>query len=108
MTELALKHAIKSKWVKAPRSGEYDQGTGWLKDEYGGYCCLGVLCMVIAPRKWKEHRHDGALSFPGRNVLKAAGVAQEDVSTHPFWKLAKLNDAGTSFAKIADIIEAEF
>lgn len=35
---------LKSKWVEALRSGEYRQGRkSHLKDEFGGYCCIGVL-----------------------------------------------------------------
>lgn len=35
---------IKEKWVAALRSGEYKQANGVLRDEWGGFCCLGVLC----------------------------------------------------------------
>lgn len=38
---------VKALWLNALRSGEYQQGTGKLKQTYGGdqrYCCLGVLC----------------------------------------------------------------
>lgn len=36
---------IKSLWVDALRSGEYEQGEGVLAED-GRYCCLGVLCEV--------------------------------------------------------------
>ena len=32
--------------VAALRSGRYEQGHNRLKDEYGGYCCLGVACDI--------------------------------------------------------------
>lgn len=38
---------VKEMWVKALRSGEYQQGRGELitmTDEHTKYCCLGVLC----------------------------------------------------------------
>jgi hypothetical protein len=34
---------IKAEWVKALRSGEYEQGRGKLQSD-GKFCCLGVLC----------------------------------------------------------------
>ena len=37
-----MKAAIKRKWIKALRSGEYKQGYQMLKFR-GRYCCLGVL-----------------------------------------------------------------
>jgi hypothetical protein len=40
-----LNTAVKAKWLKALRSGKYNQTKGQLKDETG-YCCLGVLCEV--------------------------------------------------------------
>lgn len=37
-----MKKAIADKWVKALRSGEFEQGQGALKAN-NKYCCLGVL-----------------------------------------------------------------
>lgn len=36
---------LKAKWVKALRSGEFKQARGFLQKD-GGYCCLGVLCLI--------------------------------------------------------------
>lgn len=45
---------LKAEWLTALRSGEYKQVEGYLKREREdgevGYCCLGVLCDVIAKR----------------------------------------------------------
>lgn len=38
-----MREEVKNKWVKALRSGEYEQGTGKLHKD-GKLCCLGVLC----------------------------------------------------------------
>ena len=40
--------ALKAQWVAALRSGQYTQGTGFLKRTAGSttYCCLGVLCEI--------------------------------------------------------------
>jgi hypothetical protein len=42
-----MKEKYKKKWLKALRSGEYDQTIGQLASD-DGYCCLGVLCEVVA------------------------------------------------------------
>lgn len=39
-----LKPEIKQRWVEALRSGEYKKGKYQLKNSYGEFCCLGVLC----------------------------------------------------------------
>lgn len=38
-----MDQTIKADWVKALRSGEYEQGSGSL-NKAGKFCCLGVLC----------------------------------------------------------------
>ncbi len=35
---------VKEKWVKALRSGHYQQGKGMLRTHDDAFCCLGVLC----------------------------------------------------------------
>ena len=45
--------SLKQKWVRALRSGKYEQATGALRNE-DGFCCLGVLCDVYDPDKWVE------------------------------------------------------
>lgn len=46
-----MKKRIKNLWVKALKSGEYKQGTDFLKNG-NKYCCLGVLCDLYR----KEHK----------------------------------------------------
>ena len=41
---------IKKDWLEALRSGDYEQGTKYLKND-GKYCCLGVLCQLFADEK---------------------------------------------------------
>jgi hypothetical protein len=46
-----VKAEIKSAWLEALRSGEYEQGTRTLKSTPDGgakFCCLGVLCDLHA------------------------------------------------------------
>jgi len=37
-----MKKSLADKWVKALRSGKYEQGTRQLKTKDGRLCCLGV------------------------------------------------------------------
>lgn len=84
-------------WVDALRSGKYRQAR---EDGTIEYCCLGVLsllakqltarCTGFEPTKARE--------FVGLAV--SGGVYDRDA-------LWRMNDAGSSFAAIADIIEAE-
>ena len=90
---------LKKKWVKALRSGQYQQTHGQLRTEEG-YCCLGVLCDVMDPTQWKgkkDHfKWDGALLLlPSDKVL--SGNDQTILSNK--------NDEYESFGMIADWIE---
>lgn len=110
-----MKPEIKTKWLEALRSGEYEQGRVMLKDSSSGtctYCCLGVLTELYA----QEHN----LTFTGQGShLKKEGP-EEYLSSYPAqWAglssntgrgsiqntLAELNDAGETFEDIADYIE---
>src|SRR6185503_20826939 len=42
---ITMDKKLKAKWVKALRSGDYEQ-TNYALHDSGGYCCLGVLCSV--------------------------------------------------------------
>ena len=122
---------IKEQWTTALRSGEYKQGKGHLhqKGENGlpdTYCCLGVLCdlavNVGATEKvfgadlgsGYEYRQD--LYFYGRQPAVLPNEVQEwaeletdaGISPDGTIQLTALNDTGSTFAEIADIIEREF
>lgn len=50
-----LRPEVKEEWVRRLRSGEYDQGTTYLKKTFKStgvtkYCCLGVLCEMAVER----------------------------------------------------------
>jgi hypothetical protein len=123
---------IKARWVKALRSGEYKQGTGYLAKKRGSearrYCCLGVLCELAVKSGVAERVEDHTgfdergyrgkgnqdefreTSLPPRSVVEWAGLERsnpllggQNTSDH--------NDGtGTitrpkSFDEIADLIE---
>lgn len=109
---------VKAQWLEALRSGKYKQTTRALcelnDDGTYGYCCLGVLCDIVAPGDWQgaevmnmtdgQHRyrrHLSHASMPSTDVIVAAGLhhSQSD-------KLAILNDEEKyTFEQIADYIE---
>jgi hypothetical protein len=104
------------KWVAALRSGEYQQGKDWLCKD-GNYCCLGVACDIydkdvgfdnVKASTKGEVSYDGESSILLRKVSDYFGL----VDRCPYLKncqkensLANLNDNGTDFNTIADIIE---
>lgn len=49
-----MNQEIKTKWVNALRSGDYEQGQGALKKPNGQYCCLGVLCDLYDKHRMEE------------------------------------------------------
>jgi hypothetical protein len=80
---------LKAKWVKALRSGEYEQTKHELECD-GAFCCLGVLCKV------------GGIDLDDVNV---AYHLLEGI-TGDYGPLVGLNDVdGKSFNEIADYIE---
>jgi hypothetical protein len=101
---------IKTQWVKALRSGTYQQGTGRLRPTETTYCCLGVLCDVVDPNSWDlppvtntfdAFLHRGFGGAPSTDITEAAGLTTEDVDI-----LAEANDDhGWTFEDIATYIE---
>ena len=116
---------VKAKWLDALRGGTYQQGVGKLRD-YDEYCCLGVLCDIaveegaVPGARWTS---EGEMAFidahgeadfsddlPPRPVVDWAGLGDGNPSV---WvddlsqTLAELNDTGSSFEEIADLIEEQ-
>lgn len=96
---------IKAKWIAALRSGKYQQTKGVLKD-HGGFCCLGVLCVIQGVAL------DAAYNDLETTVLHSRHAA--GLSLSAMENLALLNDGGLfydrpvkphSFDEIADFIE---
>jgi len=69
-----LPKKFKEKWLKALRSGEYDQTTGQLcKDE--AYCCIGIA---------------GKVQGISDNVLKGKGLFNDSFSFPRFDRIQRL------------------
>ena len=124
--------AYKEKWVKALRSGKYNQAKGQLVRERGDdktYCCLGVLCDLV---RNDENLNGIGLRMECNEALsiningESGGVVpigtrtylelidgnptlnfrgREGTSQNYIQSLANLNDDGMSFEQIADVIE---
>lgn len=110
---------IKTKWVDALRSGEYQQTHGDLRDS-DGFCCLGVLSDLAVNDgvvKW----HADMIRDPKTGHLVAgllhgkvgdwAGLECGDPEVTDRMgmpmTLSILNDNGEPFTVIADIIEEQ-
>lgn len=118
-----LKPAIKKRWLKALRSGKYQQARGVLcrVDDDGkvvGMCCLGVLADVVKndkglKLKWEPTAHD-TRQIDGNEFGvegKISGrVVDDPLCIANFSPLAQRNDgnggfAPKSFKQIAKLIE---
>lgn len=118
---------IKAAWVKALRSGAYDQGMGSLKAGHPGsaaFCCLGVLCELAADagvipkglRKEDEPNNRvyyfvGEDEFLPSEVMQWANLDSNNGSFNDGFGdtcLTDLNDNGKSFSALAEIIDRHF
>jgi hypothetical protein len=99
------------KWIKALRSGEYEQGYGQLETHDHKFCCLGVACKIFIP-EGKQVRLYGILKggMPtsqtyAPNWLQT--VNSEIACLNQFgYGLSNYNDGcGYTFDEIADIIQ---
>lgn len=104
---------IKTKWVAALRSGEFEQGHRQLR-KGNTFCCLGVLCELYRRETgdgtW-ENNHFLRISdvLPSR-VSIWAGLSESNPTVEGITcdtSLAERNDAGVTFSEIADIIDSE-
>jgi hypothetical protein len=105
-----MKKIWKDKWVKALRSGEYEQGKDYLCKEgksHDSFCCLGVLCDIVWPGKWEYEDGVGVFKhqerynqLPPCSVLDKVGLLMKTAET-----LAEMNDTGKKFSAIANYIE---
>lgn len=132
-----MKTEIKTRWLEALRSGEYEQGRKVLRTADDKFCCLGVLCELavadgaITSRTVKEGLGDGEVSlwwYEGEMVDGSAVWMNSSTTTLPAkaveWagldktnpgveidgetlSLAGLNDEGRTFDEIADLIEEQ-
>lgn len=99
---------LKAKWVKALRSGEYQQAKDHLR-RGGGFCCLGVLCEISGTGAWQER--GGFFDYiigdwRASQYLPPILRSQYRISDDQCDPLMSMNDKGVPFEEIADYIEA--
>lgn len=116
MKTIFMPEELKNKWVKALRSGMYEQGRKALKTKDGKYCCLGVLQMVCTGRVQTENKKPVGLPTPNWLKLKNINFKSKGGNlrrSDPFLdslnrRAAEANDAGLTFDQIADAIEKAY
>ena len=101
--------------VEALRSGKYKQGKEQLRPSEDEYCCLGVACDISGLGNWNANLSER------RYIIEAVqwstftlpplvqdwlgfDSALGDMNEND--TLSAMNDAGSTFNEIADIIEA--
>lgn len=102
-----MKKSVAMKWVKALRSGKYEQGQRRLRNKQGEFCCLGVLCDISPYRKSYLRMKDAVGEtnfFIPVKIGKWAGTLNLSI----YNTLANMNDMGMSFEKIAKYIERKW
>lgn len=121
-----MNQEIKDRWIAALRSGEYEQGRGYLKSD-GKFCCLGVLCDLALKdgivEADEERSSNVSYGDPANSVDCSDHVLpwavrrwaeidsslgdeiMVDITGHPY--LTTVNDKGATFEQIAQIIEEQ-
>jgi hypothetical protein len=116
---LDMNPEVRAQWCAALRSGDYQQAKRALR-RGDSYCCLGVLCDLAVragvlddatPARFDPDHRPGRMQYDGRSdylppsVQKWAGLSEDDPVLGAARSLATANDAGCSFAEIADLID---
>lgn len=98
-------------WVKNLRNPNVRQGRGRLINAEGAMCCLGVACATLGLTP-QEVNKEGELGFDNQtNVLPkpiAECIGARNGGCRPWHGLSlwEINDLGTTFFEIADLIES--
>lgn len=121
-----MKRDVAKKWVGALRSGKYKQIKGTLKrvkdNQIESFCALGVLCDLYQKEHPEKQLPEEKMDAKSKNGNEVAFAGESKVLPHKVQKWAglkdnevyfaneasnipELNDHGTSFKKIADLIE---
>ena len=110
-----MKTKYKRKWIKALRSGKYEQTPDYLRYQ-SRYCCLGVLCDLVKEElgtDWDSREEFlGCVEELPREVVELTGLPDRVGSYQDLENttrsLAEDNDLGKTFKQIANIIERRF
>jgi len=105
MKKNKLHPAVKNKWLKALRSGEYEQTTDVLRRPgTGGMCCIGVLCAIYGA---DEVYLDENVQIPSDTLFDKGILPKScnNISREDWAGLSGMNDGGKTFTTIANYIE---
>lgn len=116
-----MRKDVMIKWIAALRSGKYVQGRQRLKTVPGTtgvaeHCCLGVLCEVLGmksrpnlgPGNIVHTFGRGSCTYLPPTVVRKAGMKTSIGYVNTSVDLVALNDNGTSFEEIANLIETHY
>lgn len=115
------------KWIRALRSGDYEQGTSKLRRKEDSFCCLGVACDVVQPDGWANYEAERSYnpedwtdwghelgegsessSYGPITKLSREGLKLFRVASRGQQRLMNLNDSGgASFKTIAAKLAAD-
>lgn len=103
-----MNQKIAERWADALRSGQYEQGSGYLHKVDGSYCCLGVLCELYGDPGWEQSSETplaletatGDFAYPSTEVLAWADMDQTEADSYAI----KNDELKWSFEEIADYI----
>lgn len=107
----------KARWVAALRSGEYKQGTETLRTDDDHFCCLGVLTDLCVKEglvsQWvtdpdSDYSVEDTFGIAPESVVRVTGLPGGDPVISGGETLSCLNDSGSSFEEIANLIEEKF
>ncbi len=117
------KQEFRKLWVKALRSGEYEQTECSLRDNIG-YCCLGVACdlynnhfpndlleIYVDEDRGQVYVYDNCATYLPEKVRIALGLQtiegrMRNYNLIEINSLSLMNDRGATFNDIADMIES--
>ena len=117
---------VKAEWVRRLRSGDYEQGRGFLRSKGldgtpDRYCCLGVLCEMAEGVGLVERFDSGGEYYDYGSERQTCGLPRpvrewsgvetplgDFLNDGQSVRLSSLNDSGLSFEEIAEVIEREF
>lgn len=119
---MKMNKQLKAKWIKALRSGEYQQGRNHLYKEYRlkdgksvhRFCCLGVLEHIANDAPWVPYKvSEASTEYCLKNAsgiqsgayLTCELARKAKLNRDTQYRLASFNDGGHSFEQIAGWIE---
>lgn len=104
---------LREKWLQALESGEYEQGSSYLRTCNDEFCCLGVLA-ALSGVEWHQRTGEAKRVFQYETETGAEQFAFSDRALNMrvgilgyATDLAEMNDTGSSFAEIAAYIREQ-